>query len=83
MLELDTRIPKCCICQYLIIVVMFFQNIDLHALTGWIPERLGLKHADDSTFRKMEQGLRKGMCGVYRCNMCIVTMFEYNIILNT
>ncbi|XP_064402282.1 calpain-7-like isoform X2 [Halichondria panicea] len=35
-------------------------NIDLHALTGWIPERAGLKETNNELFDKMEQSLRKG-----------------------
>lgn len=45
----------------------FFQNIDLHALTGWIPERVAIRTKDtdfnaDSIFDRLETGLAHGRC---------------------
>ena len=39
------------------------QNIDLHALTSWIPERIGVKEKEvetDKLFKMMESSYRKG-----------------------
>lgn len=39
------------------------QNIDLHALTGWIPERVSIKDKDfnrDALFSTLETRLAKG-----------------------
>lgn len=43
------------------------QNIDLHALTGWIPERIAMHQKDpvfnaDATFDRLESGLEHGRC---------------------
>lgn len=43
------------------------QNIDLHALTGWIPERIALRSKDDNfnasaIFDRLESGLANGRC---------------------
>lgn len=42
-------------------------NIDLHALTGWIPERIAMHVKDatfdaDATFDRLESGLEHGRC---------------------
>lgn len=44
-----------------------FQNIDLHALTGWIPERIAIRSKDesfnaDAAFDRLESGLAHGRC---------------------
>lgn len=44
---------------------MKFQNIDLHALTGWIPERKAIREKDpdfnrDSLFETLESRMSKG-----------------------
>lgn len=44
-----------------------FQNIDLHALTGWIPERIAVRSKDESfnanaVFDRLESGLENGRC---------------------
>ena len=36
------------------------QNIDLHALTGWIPERMSLKDCSDQVYQKIETTMKKG-----------------------
>lgn len=46
-------------------LTFFFQNIDLHALTGWIPERAGIRLADsdfnkDGLFVNLEARMAKG-----------------------
>lgn len=43
------------------------QNIDLHALTGWIPERIAIRLRDetfspDATFDRLESALAHGRC---------------------
>lgn len=46
----------------------FFQNIDLHALTGWIPERVSIKSTDteafdsNAVFERLKNGLSTGRC---------------------
>ena len=53
--------------QYVIIdkkIEMYFslQNNDLHALTGWIPERIDLKDCDkEKIFRMMESKFKTGL----------------------
>lgn len=44
-----------------------FQNIDLHALTGWIPERVAIRPKEDDfnangIFERLESGLDQGRC---------------------
>lgn len=48
---------------------LFFipQNIDLHALTGWIPERVAIRVSDedfnaDSIFERLSTGQDHGRC---------------------
>lgn len=45
----------------------FIQNIDLHALTGWIPERIAIQTNDsyfnaDAVFERLKDGLALGRC---------------------
>lgn len=49
------------------IFILLFKNIDLHALTGWIPERIAIRTQDDTfnenaTFDRLESGLAHGRC---------------------
>lgn len=49
------------------IFALHLQNIDLHALTGWIPERIAMQTKDasfnsDATFDRLESGLAHGRC---------------------
>jgi calpain-7 len=54
----------------LIIVCFFFapnSNIDLHCLTGWVPERLALRGNDsdfnaEAVFNRLKEGLQHGRC---------------------
>lgn len=44
-----------------------FQNIDLHALTGWIPERCAIRPKEedfnaDAVFERLSTGLEHGRC---------------------
>lgn len=48
-------------------ICVVFQNIDLHALTGWIPERSSIrtKESDfdaDGVFNRLKEGLATGRC---------------------
>lgn len=47
--------------------VHHLQNIDLHALTGWIPERISMHQKDatfdaDAVFDRLASGLDHGRC---------------------
>lgn len=49
----------------LVLKIICFQNIDLHALTGWIPERVAIRTSDvdfnrDSLFTTLETRMTKG-----------------------
>lgn len=46
---------------------MLFQNIDLHALTGWIPERVAIRPGSqefdkDREFKRLLERFHKGHC---------------------
>ena len=45
--------------------LFFFQNFDLHSLTGWIPERQSLREKSfnyDEFYDKLKTSLHKGKC---------------------
>lgn len=51
--------------RFFYIYSCMFQNIDLHALTGWIPERVSIKldspdFNTDSLFDRIFSGLHRG-----------------------
>lgn len=46
---------------------MTFLDIDLHALTGWIPERVAIRQKEsdfnaDYVFERLQNGLHQGRC---------------------
>ena len=58
---------KFTLCNFLTQIIPFPQNIDLNALTGWIPERVAIRpgsedfHADKEFIRIMDR-FHKGHC---------------------
>lgn len=49
------------------VIHLLFQNIDLHALTGWIPERVAIKRNSedfdrDKEFKRIHDRFHKGHC---------------------
>ena len=53
--------------QVLLFVFSLHQNIDLHALTGWIPERVSIRPGSkdfdaDKEFKKVLDKFHKGQC---------------------
>ena len=56
-----------------LIVLKLFQNIDLHALTGWIPERVSIStKGDDERFNKDKEFKR--ILDRFHRGHCLVTL---------
>ena len=63
-----------------ILLFFLYQSIDLHALTGWIPERMSIKRTDPAFnesmhFDRLMTGLRRGKCLNVRWYYCGSSLF--------
>ena len=59
-------------------LLYFVQNIDLGALTGWVPERVSLKSEEvnkERLFDRMLEGLHRGGCFMFTTRGGLALLF--------